>query len=100
MEVHMVMTPFPDATKRAVIIRDHLVPMIEAASDREGMNGSPLMFMAEGFMIGYRKVAPGTRMDIWRQRPLMRIEWSDAEVRVLSFAPGDWERAIMALREV
>jgi hypothetical protein len=55
--------------------------------------------VAEGFIIGYRKVIRGTRMDVWRQRPLMRIEWNGAAVKVLSFAPGDWEQAVMALCE-
>jgi hypothetical protein len=91
--------PFPGATERATAIRDHLEPMILAASERERMNGSPLLFMAEGFLIGYHKVANGKRLDVWRQRPLLRIEWNGTTVTVLSFVPGDWERQIMTLRE-
>jgi hypothetical protein len=95
----MPRTPFPGATERAIAIRDHLVPLILAASEREGMNGNPLMLTAEGLFIGYRKVARGTRMDIWKHRRLLQIEWNGAEVRVLSFTPGEWERTIMTLRE-
>jgi hypothetical protein len=68
----MLQTPFPGGTERAIVIRDHLVPLILAVSEREGMNGSPLVFVAEGFIIGYRKISHGTRLDVWRDRPLMR----------------------------
>jgi hypothetical protein len=96
----MVQPPSQSAIQRAIAIRDHLVPLIQAASKREGMNGYPLLFMAEGFVIGYREVAGGARMEVWRHRPLMRIEWNDEGVNNVSFKPGDWERAIMTLREV
>jgi hypothetical protein len=95
----MVQPPSQSAIQRATAIRDHLVPLIQAASKREGMNGYPMLFMAEGFVIGYREVAGGTRMEVWRQRRLMRIEWNDKGVNVVSFTPGDLERDILTLRE-
>jgi hypothetical protein len=96
----MVQPPSQCAIQRGAAIRDHLVPFIRAASAREGMNGHPLLFMAQGFWIGYWEVAGGTRMEVWRQRRLMRIEWNDKGVNAVSFTPGDWEQAILTLREV
>jgi hypothetical protein len=61
----MVQPPSQSAIQRATAIRDHLVPLIQAASAKEGINGYPLLFMAGGFIIGYREVACGTRMEVW-----------------------------------
>jgi hypothetical protein len=96
----MIQPPQSAETERAIAIRDHLVPLIETASAAHEMNGTPaLLFLTAGFTIGYRKVADRRRLDVWKRTPLLRIEWTDAGIKVVTFKPGNWEGALMALRE-
>jgi hypothetical protein len=96
----MVQPPIKSAIERATAIRDHLVPLIQAASATHEANGvHTLLFMVAGFTITYRPIEDGLRMEVWRRNPLMRIEWNGTAVKLLSFRPGDWERTIMGLHE-
>jgi hypothetical protein len=97
----MTQPPQASEAERAIAIRDHLMPLIETTSAAHEMSGTPaLLFMTDGFTIGYRKMSDRRRLEVRKRILLLRIEWTDAGTRVVTFRPGDWERTIMALREM
>jgi hypothetical protein len=96
----MVRPPIKSRIERATAIRDHLVPLIQAASATHEASGvGTLLFMIAGFTITYRPIKDGMCMEVWRRKPLMQIEWNDTAVKLVSFKPGGWERTIMELHE-
>jgi hypothetical protein len=101
-------------TERAIAIRDHVLPLLQANGTMQAVGPmSVLMWHAEPWRAIYR--TPFQRMpdkdpaltrqmgkqplpyglDVWHGSKVFSIEWSDPDVRIITFKRGPWEDALL-----
>jgi hypothetical protein len=117
----------PDPAKRAIAIRDHLLPLLRAhgaAQEIRGTTGHVEVWRVGRFAFALHspsnrrqvktpppatydqalaqhrsKPVPAWRLDVWHGDKVMSLRWDDpGALEVATFIRGTWEDAALALR--
>ena len=99
----------PDPTERAIVIRDHLLPLIRehgAALEISGPTGRMAAWKVGRFTFalhspghdGGGKPMSAWGLDVWHGGKVLSLRWDDpGAVDVLTFIRGPWEDAALVL---
>lgn len=108
-----------DRDERATAIRDHVLRLMKKSARSLKVGSTPMKIWEQGAFaatvhgpIAVDTLPPAVKTKPWIERSLpcymsvrragawvLSIEWDPAGfLRTIHFAPGDWERELMALR--
>jgi len=89
--------------RRALAIRNHVVPLIRALAGAHRAGGLPVLLAVLGpFTLSYRRPLVGQadqpcRLEIRRRRRLLVLEWTGTDFTLVTFQPGPWEQEVLRL---